>query len=495
MSDISEKNSKLDEYGVWVKKNPQAEQPQEQIPAIDETLLTETIANNQSIDDDFSALTSDSDPILGEFSLDELNLDAPADSEPVQEEAPSQTVPADPAIADDIEKLMDFDNEPTVIEEPSFDETSVSEAEITEPAAEESVEDFLNETVIEEPIIEETSVEEPAVDETPAEEPAASDPSFEDSVPQMDQLPDFGDGEIDLDAFMSDDPAPAPQPAATEAPKDDAAPAFEDGEIDLDSFMDASSAPDGDVDLSAFMDSGSDSMPDFGNGEIDLDAFMGGESFSSDKAQQEEIEDADPLDIDLDFEDTDYELTDATADGTIPESANSSMDFETEEVEFDALFDDIVDETPQAAAPEEPARSTETSTSSEEIDLSDFGFVDDSDNQNPILGDGKEKAKAGPVDYEMTIDGEDDDTSSAPAAQTTASREETASPENGDDELNLDISQDKETAVQKEQETDLSSPDDSFDIDSIFDNIQDENGGTVSFDGESKAPAAEEKDD
>ena len=88
---------------------------------------------------------------------------------------------------------------------------------------------------------------------------------------------------------------------------------------------------------------------------------------------------------------------------------------------------------------------------------------------NPVLGDEKEKKEpAGPVDYEMNVDIEDDNETKPEKTEASAAES------SDDDDIQVDISQDSEKAVQKEQETDLSSPDDNFDIDSIFNNIQDE---------------------
>lgn len=66
-------------------------------------------------------------------------------------------------------------------------------------------------------------------------------------------------------------------------------------------------------------------------------------------------------------------------------------------------------ELPETEPETSPSPAAASTTDSEEIDLSDFGFEDNSENLNPVLGDEKEKKEpAGPVDYEMNVDIEDD---------------------------------------------------------------------------------------
>ena len=461
MSDFSDNKSELDEYGVWVKKPPVENEitdtPAEE-PVVDASFIEQAAASDQVIEQD-----------LAEFDIDSLAID--------------ETEIA----ADDETSVSDFDPQETVIDESSTQDIS-EESFMTEetPVVEEpSVEDFMQTEAVPEqeesvPSQDEISLDDFSLDKLHEENkpmsftPDESDVSGAQPETEPEEAaPSFEDGEIDLDSFMSDD----------SAPKADSTP---DGDVDLSSFMDDSAPADGDVDLSAFMGGGD--SPDFGNGDIDLEAFMGSEGFASDKQEQEEIEDADPLDIDLDFETTDVELQDAEASGDVSGIVTAStypdMSETTEVEDFDALFDEIVDETPQEKKTPAPAPEPkqQTDDGSEEIDLSDFGFEDNPENQNPILGDSKEeqKVKAGPVDYEMNVDDEDPSESSG---STKAEVFEETTEENDEDDIQIDISQDSEKAIQKEQETDLSSPDDSFDIDSILNNVEDENGGTISFDG------------
>ncbi len=351
---------------------------------------------------------------------------------------------------------------PETVELP--DDFSLDSIEIPEIPLEQTIGDDLEKSVDIEP------------EEIPAAEDIENDNTEETAIAdEISKLNNF-----DADAPEETAPAEAekaPEPAA-EIP---------DGEIDLDSFLDsspASTAQDGEVDLSAFMgDSGS--SPDFGDGDIDLDAFMDGQSFEGEKEEQAEIEEADPLDIDLDFEEP-------VLEGAGPETQEAEDNSE----DFDSLFENLSDETPEL--PELPELNQETtpapqaasSGGSEEIDLSDFGFEDNSENLNPVLADEKEKKEPeGPVDYEINVDIEED---SEPQPEK---KQETSASETSDDDIQVDISQDSEKAVQKEQETDLSSPDDSFDIDSIFNNIEDENSQTVDFSASGETEEADKAEE
>ena len=367
------------------------------------------------------------------------------------------------------------------------DDFSLDNIEIPEIPLEQSIGEDLEKSVDVEP------EEIPAVEDV--ELPNNEEAAIADEISKLNSFDDF-------ETSLPEEPKPAEteevpateeiqaEPKAEEAEKvPEPAAEIPDGEIDLDSFLDSSSdspSQDGEVDLSAFMGGDSGNSPDFGDGDIDLDAFMDGASFEGEKEEQAEIEEADPLDIDLDFEEP-------VLEGSDSESQENEAEDNSED--FDSLFENLSDETPelpdlpeieQDASPSPAAVST---TDSEEIDLSDFGFEDNSENLNPVLGDEKEKKEpAGPVDYEMNVDIEDDNEPQPEKTEKTSTSESS-----DDDDIQVDISQDSEKAVQKEQETDLSSPDDSFDIDSIFNNIEDENGQTVDFSA-SETPKEEAKE-
>lgn len=429
MDENTEKNSELDEYGVWVKKAPenaQTEKPQtEDLKLPDFSFLDqqaeETPEPQETSVDEAEVQESDSKPLdLPDFENDNVNM----------EETGSEFA------------NIDFSNIAD-IQEPKAEELAESgEFDLPDLDETQAVEDS---TQIQETEVKPEEVEESVADMEETQEEVNPDSFMHNEIP---------DGEIDLDSFMSDD-----APAKSEIP---------DGEVDLDSFMSDSPAPgeDGDVDLSSFL---GDEAATFNDGDIDLESFMGGESFTSEKEEMEEIEEQEPLDIELDFENVEYDEQEEDEDEGVSEE------------EFEEMFQDAQDNAENSESvdldsfmSDEAPRSTEAA-GSEDIDLSDFGFEDNAENQNPILDEETEKKKheTEVVDYEMNIDDEETETK---IEETTDSSES-----NAEEEIVVDISQDEEVAEQKEQETDLSSPDDSFDIDSIFDSIEDESGNTVSF--------------
>ncbi len=427
MGDTSEKNSELDEYGVWVK-SPATNSNKEQTPAEEDF-------------SDLSILETDELEFQDDFKIDDLDIDSSLQEQDktIEAEDSSAEVLPDVTELDSISEVEDFStNEP--VEELQEQTTEINHTE------DEALADELSKLT-------DFEIEEPKFDVNQDEQ-------------QVEQA--------EIQEIVSEEEPLEPEEKQADTVATDLS-NFEDGEIDLDSFMDSGDSlptSDGDVDLSAFM--GSDSgTSSFSDGDIDLDAFMGGEAFSTDKEEQAEIEEADPLDIDLDFEGSGFEF----------EDEGNSNSQESASDDFDALFSDIQDvqatttteiSESEFLQPSTPAESSNSET--ESIDLSDFGFDDSSDNQNPLIDTKEEKKAEGPVDYEMNIDMEDDE-------PTAKGQEPTTEIVNNDDndDIQVDITRDEKTAIQKEQETDLSSPDDDFDIDSIFDNIQDENGETVDF--------------
>ncbi len=417
MSDSSNNKSELDEYGVWIKTPPQD--------------AAVNVEKNE---------TDSTDEInLDDFNIEALekNITAANDVTENSFEEKTEITEFNP---DDLADTVD-ENELTQ------EETEVTEDSTEQPAAE-TDDDFsgLDGEIDIDSFMEESG------------EAAESTVPQEESAPVEEANAEIPDGEVDLDSFMSDNNS---SPASS----------VPDGEVDLDSFMgDSSSSGDGDVDLSAFM---GDDAPSFGDGDIDLDSFMGGESFTADKQEMQEIEETDPLDIDLEFDDENpFETNQENSDTSL--DLNDFSDGDSAE-NFDSLFDSIQDENPdKRAAAENHHASTGTSTESEEIDLSDFGIDDESENLNPVIGDeSANKVAAGPVDYEMTIDEEESDSDNETVVEDESS---------DDEDYEIDITKDDVEETQKQQATDLSSPDDDFDVDALFDNIEDESGNKAPLD-------------
>ena len=297
-------------------------------------------------------------------------------------------------------------------------------------------------------------------------------------------IQDSPDGEIDLASFMSDTPdGDVDLSAFMDSFPSSATPqGIADGDVDLSAFMDSSpaSSPDGEVDLSAFMGSSPTSSVDGdvdlsaflggGNGDVDLSSFMGDTSISTPKEEQAQFQDEQPLDLDLVFEESPFELQDENA---LTPAVSTADDTNSRLDDYQSLLGGFAQDMPQITPQVE---SSAASSGEEEIDLSAFGF-DDSPDALPSAGDApKEKKAETVIDYVMNVDIEEEEESEK---QKVKAQDDGASDD--DDEIKVDISQDSETPEQKNQEADFSSPDDSFDLDAIFSNIEDESGNMVSF--------------
>lgn len=370
MSDTTNINNDLDQYGVWVKNSSQE-------GSIDDSLPDFSFLDNPESQGEAQNNFESDDTALSADEL--LNITSGMS---ITEEAP----------ANDEISLDQFEADLSALDSPSPETDEISlDSFITDGAEEASA----------------------------AEETA---PAPEAEITVEDSLPD---GEISLDEFMdSDAEAPAePAPAAAE-PSFDAMP---DGEISLDEFMDSGAAPDagndnfmpdGEISLDAFMDTGS--APAHADGDISLDDFMGPSSGPGPEAKVEEIVDEKPMDIDLSFEEgmevlDEQDPEEETFDTVQVENASG----ETEEIDLSSFDTSFADETPHDFAPEvHNGDSTEVSIdsfgSSEEVDLASFGIEEDSGNQNIVMPGTGEKKKTS-VDYEMNVslddetDADDDD--------------------------------------------------------------------------------------
>lgn len=381
MSDISEQNknladSELDEYGVWVKNQPQTA-PEEEVP----------------ISDDEEKL----DSALPDFSfLDNLDTS----ETPVKaEDAPDGEISLDEFITD------------------GFSDGSA--------------------------------------EDKPAEEitQAAESKKPQESVPVAEEKEDeLPDGEIDLDSFMGSSDSPA-------GDSSEKSHSFGTQDVDLSEF-----GLDGDIPLDAFVDMPSESAPE----------------------KNDTVEDSEPLDIDLSFSDEPVAQTeeDAQEETVFDDFAGTELAGQTEDSpkkeeteDFDALFDNIVDETPEQkeSVPVVPEASSDFSDDTQTVDLSEFGLDDDDSNQNPVLGNEKEKVSEGPVDYVMNVDTDDSDGTEKDTQSAAASVET----DDEDDNVTIKMDETSEPAGDKKNDEDFGAPDNDFDIDSILNSVQDEGGNTV----------------
>ena len=287
-------------------------------------------------------------------------------------------------------------------------------------------------------------------EETPAEKPAES-PSSDESL----ELDDFIAGTADE--------SPVAEPDPTESVPDipDVSADIPDGEVDLDSFFSDSSESaatdsheDGEVNLDDFL-GGDSSSGD--SGDISLDSFLDPSEFGLEtETKEEEVTYDQPMDIDLSFDDSVQTETEED------DNSSSSSVTDTEAEDYDALFDNIVDEGPKEAP---PVRSTGPSLddSSEEVDLDEFGLGDI--DTGFVKGPDSNKPKAATtVDDDISVDTDD-----GGYAEDTVS--ETDSSENDEESVEIEVEESETSASAGSNDTDFGAPDDSFDVDSLLNTV------------------------
>lgn len=356
----SDDTNELDNYGVWVKKPPK------DIPVDDSEIMDDSFTLDSDLPD-FSSLDS-------EISVDETteaNTDAPAGDFDISVDGITEESLEDP--------FADVDFGDTAVEEPAVEETDAET-----PAVEEddfNLDDVTSDLSLDDinfDIDTDLNTEETAVteetSETAAEEPALDDFNVEGIAETSSETT-----EENFDFEIDENPGAEIITDAGEITIDE----IEDGEVDLDNFLgDSSESSDaGDsVDVSADfgLEEGSTDSVDLGDflGDGDLSDF-GADS----KPKAETIEDQDPLNIDLSFD----------------ESANSFATEDTEESEASGS-----DETSSED------RSTGESIDTESIDISDFGIgEEESGFTGPEDAINEEKQEV--VDYDMKVTADSDD--------------------------------------------------------------------------------------
>jgi hypothetical protein len=243
-----------------------------------------------------------------------------------------------------------------------------------------------------------------------------------------------------------------------------------DEEISLDEFMD-SDFTDPNEGLSPAPQTESSAAaaePPAANesGEVSLDDFLDGgfESEPAEPAQADDnVENEETLDIDLSFDDT----PDEEKFADIPQENNNTEEFANDD--FNTLFGD--DNSAAGSEGEsvdlsefgfgDDSEKKESTGSNENVDLSEFGF-DDTDAGTQADKIEETKKEEGPVDYEMNV--ETDSDTQAPVIAETASDEE--------DEISVDTTmQAEETPVTADSDAPVSAPDDDFDLDSLLDGV------------------------
>ncbi|MDE6720108.1 MAG: hypothetical protein K2J68_09675, partial [Treponemataceae bacterium] len=205
----------------------------------------------------------------------------------------------------------------------------------------------------------------------------------------------FDDGEIEPAQIDATEEIQIEQEMSSAPASEETEISFDDGEIDLDAFMG---------------DSGTSQEISFEDGEIDLGDFMGGD-FSSSAPSKEpaEIKDEQTLDIAVDFDEEaetiaveDTPENEAAMNPVAPQNLPNAQSGTDDEMfsSFDAAVaaQGIPESVPEGGT------DSQTSSSSDEIDLSEFGFDDDDSKIGITDGpDGSNPIKKEVINYVMKV--------------------------------------------------------------------------------------------
>ena len=211
-------------------------------------------------------------------------------------------------------------------------------------------------------------------------------------VPVADQDSSATDenGEISIDDFVTDgftDPNEAYAPSSPNPPE-------QDGEISLDDFMEGGfEAPsEGSTDSESASESDEVSLDDFLDGdfsddagasssdEISIDDFLDDDSVSSAKQKEDDITNDEPLDIDVDFTESEEDAVPTTEITEENESEN-----EESFADDDDMFDSI-EKIETASEPEAETPVTESNIELEDVSLDDFNLEESDDATAAALG-------------------------------------------------------------------------------------------------------------
>ena len=211
-------------------------------------------------------------------------------------------------------------------------------------------------------------------------------------VPVADQDSSATDenGEISIDDFVTDgftDPNEAYAPSSPNPPE-------QDGELSLDDFMEGGfEAPsEGSTDSESASESDEVSLDDFLDGdfsddagasssdEISIDDFLDDDSVSSAKQKEDDITNDEPLDIDVDFTESEEDAVPTTEITEENESEN-----EESFADDDDMFDSI-EKIETASEPEAETPVTESNIELEDVSLDDFNLEESDDATATALG-------------------------------------------------------------------------------------------------------------
>ena len=211
-------------------------------------------------------------------------------------------------------------------------------------------------------------------------------------VPVADQDSSATDenGEISIDDFVTDgftDPNEAYAPSSPNPPE-------QDGELSLDDFMEGgfeapsegstnseSASESDEVSLDDFLDGDfSDGAGASSSDEISIDDFLDDDSVSSAKQKEDDITNDEPLDIDVDFTESEEDAVPTTEITEENESEN-----EESFADDDDMFDSI-EKIETASEPEAETPVTESNIELEDVSLDDFNLEESDDATAAALG-------------------------------------------------------------------------------------------------------------
>ena len=211
-------------------------------------------------------------------------------------------------------------------------------------------------------------------------------------VPVADQDSSATDenGEISIDDFVTDgftDPNEAYAPSSPNPPE-------QDGELSLDDFMEGgfeapsegstnseSASESDEVSLDDFLDGDfSDDAGASSSDEISIDDFLDDDSVSSAKQKEDDITNDEPLDIDVDFTESEEDAVPTTEITEENESEN-----EESFADDDDMFDSI-EKIETASEPEAETPVTESNIELEDVSLDDFNLEESDDATAAALG-------------------------------------------------------------------------------------------------------------
>ena len=211
-------------------------------------------------------------------------------------------------------------------------------------------------------------------------------------VPVADQDSSVTDenGEISIDDFVTDgftDPNEAYAPSSPNPPE-------QDGELSLDDFMEGgfeapsegstnseSASESDEVSLDDFLDGDfSDGAGASSSDEISIDDFLDDDSVSSAKQKEDDITNDEPLDIDVDFTESEEDAVPTTEITEENESEN-----EESFADDDDMFDSI-EKIETASEPEAETPVTESNIELEDVSLDDFNLEESDDATAAALG-------------------------------------------------------------------------------------------------------------